>query len=165
MSAPRDYQAFLSLLAALVPTIDVSLLKSDRSVGGYLALRVAADQYLHNGKFAFDIDFYRDEKAAGGVLTRLMEEPTTDIARAWLVGAHVKATAERYLVNGALDLERIHRAMYHDELLRVKHGERIPLERATLNAISLMSGHIPSRKHEIGAPEQEFDLPTVGLGN
>jgi hypothetical protein len=164
MSAPRDYKAFLNLLSVLVP-VDTRALKSDRSVGGYLALRVAADQYLHNGKFAFDIDFYRDEKADGGVSTRLMDEPTLDIARSWLVGAYVKATVERFMTNGALDLERIRIAMTHDELLRVKHGEKITLERAALNAISLMRGQIPSRKPEVYGPAQEFDLPALGMGH
>lgn len=163
MSAPRDYSAFLSLLSALVP-IDAKALKSDRSIGGYLALRVAADQYLHNGKFAFDLDFYRDENAEGGVSTRLMDEPTTDIAKAWLVGAYVKTTAERFMTDGVLDPARIQTAIAHDELLRVKHGKKIRLDRASLNAIALMRGQIPTRKPEVTGPAQDFDFPAAGLG-
>ena len=134
MSAPRDYRAFVCLLSVLVP-IDAKTLKSDRSVGGYLALRVAADQYLHNGELAFDVDFYRDEKADGGVSTRLMNEPPTNIARSWLVGAYAKATVERFMEGSVLDLESIRASMASDELLRVPHGTKIDLARATLNPL------------------------------
>jgi hypothetical protein len=163
MSAPRDYSAFLSLLSALVP-IDVNALKSERSIGGYLALRVAADQYLHNSKFAFDVEFYRDETAEGGVTTRLKDEPETEIARAWLVGAYIKSVTERFLTaDGALDVARIQTAMAHDELLRTKHGEKIRLDRASLNAIALMRGYIPSRKLDVNGPAQDFDFQAAGL--
>lgn len=162
MSAPRDYEAFVNLLGTLV-AVDASALKSDSSIGGYLALRVAADIFLQSGKFAFDIDFYRDENARGGVSTRLMDEPATEIARSWVVGAHAKSVAERFMTNGALDTDRIVTCMSRDELLRVKHGEKIPLERAALNAFALMRGQIPSRRLEISAPAQDIEFPT-GLG-
>jgi hypothetical protein len=159
MSVPRDYDAYVNLLGALV-AIDVKSLKSDRSIGGYLALRVAADIYVHSGKFAFDVDFYRDEKAKGGVSTRLMDEPATDIARPWLVCAYTKAIAERFMSKGVLDSARIHQSMAIDELLRFKHGEKIILERASMNAIALMRGHIPSRKREITGPGQDLEMPS-----
>lgn len=164
MSAPRDYGAFLGLLSALVP-IDVRDLQSDRSLGGYLALRVAADQFLHDGRFAFDLDFYRDEGADGGVVTRLADEPATEIASGWLVGMISKATAERFLTNGLLDRGLIRSAIAHDSLLRVAHGEKIELARASLNAISLMRGLIPSRRPKVSGPRQDFDLPSTGVGH
>lgn len=163
MSAPRDYSSFVNLLSVLVP-IDATILRSDRSVGGYFALRVAADQYLHNGELALDLDFYRDENAEGGVSTRLMDEPASNIAKAWMVGAHIKATVERYLVNGALDIERVRTAIAHDELLRVEHGQKIILDRASLNAFALMRGQIPSRKLDINGPDQELGLTVLGAG-
>ena len=163
MSSPRDYRAFVSLLAALVP-VDAQALKNDGSVGGYLALRVAADQYLQNGTHAFDIDFYRDERADGGVSTRLMAEPATDIARAWLVGVYAKAIVERFMTHGVLDLGRIQTAIVHDELLRVPHGQKIQLERAGLNAISLIRGNIPTRRLEGRSPAPDFELSSFRAG-
>jgi hypothetical protein len=150
MSGPRDYAAFVQLVAALVP-IDSQALESDRSVGGYLALRVAADQFLHSGQHAFDMDFYRDERADGGVSTRL-------------VGAYAKMTVERYFAHGALDLPSIHTAILHDQLLRVPHGEKIELQRASLNAIALLRGMIRSRRPVLEAPAPEIEFPVSGGG-
>jgi len=160
VNAPRDYRAFVSLFSEFV-SIDTSALASDRSVGGYLALRVAADQFLYNGQHAFDVEFYRDEDAQGGVTTRLMEEPATDVARSWLVATFAKAIVERFMAQGLLDLNRIRTAMAHDELLRVPHGQRIALERASLNAIALVRGTIPSRRLRGDRPAHDIDTPSV----
>jgi len=82
----------------------------------------------------------------------------------WGASWSVKMTVERYLAHGGLDLARIQVAMNHDWLLRVPHGQKIELERASLNAISLLRGMIPSRMPAVIGPAREFELPSAGVG-
>jgi hypothetical protein len=160
---PRDYLAFVDLLAIACPQVDLSQLREERSYGGYLALRVAADVFLHTGEAAFDIDFYRDEAAQGGIATRLSGEPPARVARAWLVAAHTLTNVGRFFASsGVPDEERLRTAISYDELLRVRHGTKIELIRAGMNAFAFLKGAIPSRTRELEAgPEESLGLADI----
>ena len=160
---PRDYLAFVDLLAMACPQVDISQLRDERSYGGYLALRVAADVFLHTGEAAFDIDFYRDEAAQSGIATRLSSEPPARVARAWLVAAHTVTNVGRFFASGAPDDERLRTAISCDELLRVPHGAKIELARSGMNAFAFLKGAIPSRARELEGhgPSDSLGLPDI----